>query len=232
VARQDIPPDGLSGARSPGVAVGDPIPAPRSSGPRTRRRRSPSRSQGRAAAPRSDHHGRQSPLGQGARPDGDGRPRRRRGGDPRDHPPRRPARHRGPVSIRLQPRELGPLRRRGGGLFFLLEQVIRNETDGAEGSGRAGPAARPDRGAAARDARARSSRPWTRRPAARLAAQHRVQLLGPHGARGRRSQARLPGPRPDQIDEDVPWPPLCTRRACRTRTWSSGPAATSGSPTS
>ena len=66
-----------------------------------------------AAAPRRDHHGRQPALGAPARPVRARRPRGRRRGDPRAAPPRGPARRPGPDAVRVQPRELGPLRRGG-----------------------------------------------------------------------------------------------------------------------
>ena len=64
-------------------------------------------------APRRDHHGRQPALGPPARPGRARGPRRRRRGDPDAPPPRGPARRPGRHRLRLQPRELGPLRRRG-----------------------------------------------------------------------------------------------------------------------
>ena len=84
-------------------------------GPRRRERgcRGPAPPARGAAAARRDHHGRQPPLG--AQP-GQGRlrgPRGRRGGHPGTAPSRGPARRPDAHPVRVQPRELGPLRRRG-----------------------------------------------------------------------------------------------------------------------
>ncbi len=66
-----------------------------------------------AAAPRRDHHGRQPALGTRPRPRRARGPCRRRRGHPRAPPPRGPPRRPDALAVRLQPRELGPLRRRG-----------------------------------------------------------------------------------------------------------------------
>ena len=90
------------------------------------------------------------------------------------------------------------------GLFGLLEAAIRSETDELRAAGRPRPAPRPARRAPRGDASLdrRGARRDRRRRAA--AAQHRVQLRRPDGARRRRSGglARAAS-RPSQIDEDA-----------------------------
>ena len=93
-------------------------------------------------------------------------PRRRRRGDPRAPPARRPARRPGPDAVRLQPRELGALRR-GGHRPVRAARGGHPERDRrAARAGRPGPAPRPARRAARRDAARRSARRSTRPPAA------------------------------------------------------------------
>ena len=106
---------------------------------------------------------------------------------------------RGPDPVRLQPRELGPLGRRGHRPVRAARRRRPQRDRRAPPAGRPGPAARSPRRAPRRDPpvdRRGPRRDRGRRPAA---AQHRLQLRRPHGARRRRPAAdrrRASRPRP------------------------------------
>ena len=118
------------------------------------------------------------------------------------------------------------------GLFGLLEAAIRERDRGAARAGRPGPAPRPRRRAARRDApldRRAPRRDGRRRP---VAPQHRLQLRRPDGARRRCPAARRERRRRRRRSTRRPSAPRCTRPACPIPTCSSGPVASSGCRTS
>ena len=173
---------------------------------------------GRPAAPRRDHHGRQPALGPAPRPRRARGPRRRRRGDPDAPPPRRPPRRPGHDALRLQPRELGPLRRRGPRPVRAPRAGDPQRDRGAPGAGRPDPAPRPARRAARRHApldRRGARRDRRRRPAP---PERRVQLRRPDGARRRVPPARRERHRTRTRSTRTRSPRRSTPPACRTRT--------------
>ena len=118
------------------------------------------------------------------------------------------------------------------GLFELLAQAIRDETDELRAAGRPGAAPRPARGAPGRDADLdrRRARPHVRgHPAP---AQHRLELRRPHRARRRVPPDRRlghPARRGRRADDRRG---AVHGRPARPRPRRSGPAASSGSATS
>ena len=138
-----------------------------------------------AAAARRDHHGRQPPLGPEPRQGRLRGPRGRRRGDPRASSARGPARRPDAHAVRVQPRELGPLRRRGRRPVRAARPGDPRRDRRAPRAGRPRPAPRPARGAARRDPRVdqRRARPDRRGHPPRP--QHRLELRRPDGARGR-----------------------------------------------
>ena len=173
----------------------------------------------RAPAPCRDHHGRQSTLGAAARPVGARRARRRGRGDPRAAPPRGPARGPGHDPVRVQPRELGPFRRRGHRAVRPARGGSPQRDRRAAGAGRPHPAARPARRAA--DGDAGIDRGGARCDCGRRAAapQHRLQLRRPDRARRRVPPARRErrSGRRDRRGGDRRR--RCTPPDCRIRTW-------------
>ena len=129
--------------------------------------------------------------------------RGRRGGRPRPPAARGP-----PRASRCSPctpsaARTGPApTTRSRGLFDLLGRAIASETDELAAQGVQRPGARPSRGAPGRDPHSRSRTPSRAPPTGtRLAAQRRLELRRPHGARGRvpadrrRRRPRRPGGR-------------------------------------
>ena len=159
-------------------------------------------------------------------------PRRRRRGDPRPPPSRRPARRPGPDPVRVQPRELGPLRRRG-------HRPVRPPRGGDPERDRRAPPRRASGSASSAGSTSCPTRPALdrrrprgnrrRRPAA---PQHRLQLRGPDRARRRRPPARRERHRAGRDRRGRHLRRRSTRPACPTPTSSSGPAASSASRTS
>ena len=173
----------------------------------------------RAPAPCRDHHGRQPTLGAAARPVGARRARRRGRGDPGAASPRGPARGPGHDPVRVQPRELGPFRRRS-------HRPVRPARGGgpqrdrrAAGAGRPHPAAGPARRAAQRRPGHRS-----RRRSVRLRAASGCCSTSPSTTpAGPSSSTRSAGSpraafRPTRSTRRRS-APRCTRPACPIRTW-------------
>ena len=136
------------------AVVDAPPQPPDHRGRRDRRRAAAARG---AAAPRGDHHGRQPPLGARPRQAGLRGPRGRRRGDPRAAAARRAARRADADPVRVQPRELGPLRRGGRRPVRAAGPGDPRRDRRAGRAGREGPPPRPARGAAGLHADARSA---------------------------------------------------------------------------
>ena len=180
----------------------------------------------------SDHHGRQRPLGQGARPAAAGRPSRRRRGAAQTRARGQRARHRLADCLRLLVRklvapEIGSQRPDGAAQAVHPPRPRRASPERRQGAHHR----RPHRPAARHQGAARRGR-GADRAQPRADAGHRLQLWRPRRDRARRAQAGArqwrPASSPPTRSRRTCLPTISTRQAFPIRTWSSAPAARFG----